>query len=169
MDPLALTSRALAEPWRLWTGHLAHFGAGHALANALALAVPLVLSPRRDWPRMALALLLGVPLLSLLLLPALGDGAYRGASGLACLLWALVGLRLAVRRGAAPVGLLLLGGLALKLGVEAALGVPFLARPDGWQTLPAAHLWGTALGLAFALPGLAHRAHLGGEARAGAR
>jgi membrane associated rhomboid family serine protease len=152
MDPLALNAQALAEPWRLWTGHLAHFGWEHALANGAALGLPLLLACRRDRLRLLMGTLLLAPLLSLLLLPILGEGQYRGASGLACALWALVGLRLGQRRESASVGLLMLSGLALKLGTEAAFGTCFLLRPGGWQTLPAAHLWGTALGLTFALP-----------------
>ncbi|HLP30500.1 MAG TPA: rhomboid family intramembrane serine protease [Geothrix sp.] len=152
MDPLALTSEALREPWRLWTGHLVHFGWEHSLANLVALAAPLLLAGRHDRRRVAFLLLVGAPLLGLLLLPSLGGADYRGASGLACGLWALVGLRLAGRGESAPVGLLMLGGLGLKLGLEAALGSCFLLHPEGWRTLPAAHLWGSLLGLILALP-----------------
>ncbi len=151
MDPFALTADALREPWRLWTGHLAHFGWEHLFANTMALAVPFVLVAPRDRRRLLGTALLLAPLLSLALLPGLGTGQYRGASGLACALWALVGLRLTLRRESQGVGLLLLGGLLLKLGAEAALGSSLLLRPEGWQVLPAAHLWGTLLGLAFAL------------------
>jgi membrane associated rhomboid family serine protease len=153
MDAFALTAEALREPWRLWTGHLVHFGGGHALANDVALAVPWILAAARDRRRLALAMLILPPLLSLLLLPSLGGGAYRGASGLACALWALAGLRLAARRESLAVGQLMLGGLACKLAAEAALGTAFLVQPEGWSTLPVAHLWGALLGLAAALPG----------------
>lgn len=153
MEPWSLTAAALHVPWRLWTCHLAHYGWEHALANAVALLVPLLLLPARERGRMALALVLIAPLLSLALLPSLGSGEYRGASGLACALWALAGLRLAQRRESLPVGLLLLGGLGLKLAAEAALGACFLVRAEGWQGMPAAHLWGAILGLCFALPG----------------
>jgi membrane associated rhomboid family serine protease len=152
MNPLALTPDALHEPWRLWTSHGIHFGWEHGLANVVALAVPLLLASRQDRRRLLLALLAGAPVLSLLLLPSLGGAEYRGASGLACLLWALVGLRLAVRGESAPVGLLMLTGLGLKLGLEASFGSCFLLRPDGWQPLPSAHAWGALLGLAMALP-----------------
>ena len=152
MDPWALTADALREPWRLWTGHLAHYGWEHALANGIALAVPLVLLPGRDRRQAGLALLLLAPLLSLALLPRLGAGEYRGASGLACALWALAGLRLTGRRASAPTGLLLLGGLGLKLAAEAILGSSLLVRAEGWQALPAAHLAGALLGLAWAVP-----------------
>ena len=58
MDAWSLTAAALHEPWRLWTGHLAHFGREHALVNAVALAVPFALAPpglRRDLARAVLA------------------------------------------------------------------------------------------------------------------
>jgi membrane associated rhomboid family serine protease len=152
MDPLALTAEALREPWRLWTCHLAHFGWEHALANLVALAVPALLVPRRERGRFLLVLLLAAPLLGLLLLPGLGQGQYRGASGLVCVAWSWVSLRLVARRESLATGLTLLGGLALKLALEAAFGRGPLAAHPGWQTLPAVHFWGTLLGLATALP-----------------
>lgn len=151
MDPLVLSAEALREPWRLWTGHLIHHSWSHALANAVALAVPWILASPGDRRRLALATVLIPPLLSLLLLPSLAGAEYRGASGLACALWALAGLGPLLRRESAAVGALLLGGLALKLILELALGAPFLARAEGWQSLPQAHLWGALLGLGAAL------------------
>jgi len=146
MDPLALTAEALREPWRLWTGHLVHFGWGHALANAAALLVPVVLLRRQDRGRFLLTALLLAPLLSLALLPSLGGGQYLGASGLACALWAWVGLQLLSSKVSLPVGMLMVGGLLLKLLAETMLTDGFLLHPEGWQVLPAAHLWGTVLG-----------------------
>lgn len=159
MDPLALSVEALREPWRLWTGHFVHFGGAHALANAIALAVPWLLAASGDRRKLALAMVFIPPLLSLLLLPSLGDAEYRGASGLACALWAQAGLGLLLHRDSGPVGALLLSGLALKLMLEAALGAPFLVRAEGWQSLPQAHLWGALLGLGagFAGSGLSGR------------
>lgn len=154
MDPFALTPAALQEPWRLWTGHLVHYGWGHALANTVALGAPWVLVPRGERLRLAWILVLLAPLLSLLLLPSLPAGAaYRGASGLACALWAFVGLRLAGQPASRRSGALLLLGLVLKLGLEVALGSGLLAAPGGWHSLPAAHLWGGLLGAGLALPG----------------
>jgi rhomboid family GlyGly-CTERM serine protease len=157
MDSLALTWEALREPWRLWTGHLVHFGWEHALANLVALAVPMLLLQRRDRERLLLALLLAAPLLSFLLLPGLGQGQYRGASGLACVAWAWAGLRLASRRGSYSIGLAMLGGLALKLLLESFFGMGLLAAHPGWQPLPAAHFWGSLLGLVAAVPALRRR------------
>lgn len=152
MDAFALTAEALREPWRLWTGHLVHFGWGHALANAVALAVPWILAAPRDRRRLILAVLVLPPLLSLLLLPSLGGGEYRGASGLACACWALVGLRLALEEAPSTLGRVMLVGLLLKLAAETVFGGGVMLRPEGWSTLPAAHLWGAGLGLLAALP-----------------
>lgn len=154
MDALALTADAFREPWRLWTGHLAHFDWEHLLANLAALLVPLVLVRRQERGRLLLAALAAAPLLSLALLPGLGDGQYRGASGLACALWAWAGLRLAARRESLAPGLLLLGGLAFKLSLESALGTCFLAEHPGWRALPPAHAWGALFGLGLAASGL---------------
>jgi membrane associated rhomboid family serine protease len=152
MDPLSLTTEALREPWRLWTCHLAHFGWGHTLANAFALLVPVLLVPRNDRGRLLAVVLLAAPMLSLLLLAGLGSGHYRGASGLACVLWAWLGLRLLSTENARSVGLMMLGGLLLKLAAETGFSGCSLLRPEDWQALPAAHLWGTFLGLTCALP-----------------
>ncbi len=142
MDPLALTAEALREPWRLWTCHVLHHGWGHLLANGVAIAVPLLLARRGSLRSLLPLLVLAAPLL-----PLLDGGAYRGASGLACTLWALVGLDLATRRESAGVGLLMLGGLVVKLAAESALGSPLGGPAAGWQPLPAAHGWGALLGL----------------------
>jgi rhomboid family GlyGly-CTERM serine protease len=156
MDLLALTADALREPWRLWTSHLVHFGWNHVLANTLALAVPAILVRRQDRGELLITAFLVMPLLSLLLLPGLGPSHYRGASGLACALWAWVGLRLAIRRESFSAGLALLGGLALKVTLEGAFGSSLMPSQQGWQSLPAAHVWGALLGLAASfqrLPG----------------
>lgn len=152
MDPWSLTRAAMIEPWRLWTGHLVHYSAAHALSNAFALAVPLILLPEAERPAAIRALLIGAPLLSLTLLPLLSGGdAYRGASGLACILWALAGLRLCRPGEAVPVGLLLLTGLTLKLAAEAMALPSGLVPAGGWRALPAAHLRGAMVGLVLGL------------------
>jgi len=147
MNPLALTSEALREPWRLWTGHLLHFSWSHALTNLVAFAIPSFLAHREDRLRLGLLLLGIAPLLSLLLLPSLQGGHYRGASGLICALWAMVGLRLTRRNEARTAGFLMLGVLGLKLALEAHLGRGVISPGSGWQPLPVAHVWGTLLGL----------------------
>jgi membrane associated rhomboid family serine protease len=138
-----LTPAWPTQPWRLWTCHLVHFGAAHALLNLAALAAPFVLLPARG--RLALGLALLAPVLSMLLLPGLDGGSYRGASGLACVAWAMAGPAL-VRRDRL-LGGLWLGVLAAKLGLEAVRGSALLAGGTGWASLPAAHAWGALLGL----------------------
>jgi hypothetical protein len=73
--------------------------------------------------------------------------------------WAGAGLRLLATEDSTPAGLLMLGGLLLKLAAETVSGSCFLLRPEGWQALPAAHLWGTFLGLSCALPARFRRHH----------
>ena len=147
MNPWARAQGAWAEPWRLWTCHAVHYGPGHLLLNLGALAVPFALGPRR-W-RMALGLFLLAPVLSLALLPFLGDGQYRGASGLACAAWSMAGCALLRERRTRAEGALLLGFLGLKLLVEALSGAPFMPRGPGWVSLPAAHGWGAVLGAGY--------------------
>jgi len=151
MDALALSAEALREPWRLWTGHLVHFGWEHALANTCALLVPALLVPREERRRLLAVAVLAAPLLSLLLLAGLGQDEYRGASGLACALWAWAGLRLLSSKASPPVGMWMLSGLLLKLLAETMLTGGFLLHPEGWQVLPSAHLWGSVLGVLAAL------------------
>ena len=143
MNLFVLTADWATQPWRLWTCHLVHFGAAHALLNLAALAAPFALLPARG--RLALGLTFLAPILSLLLLPGLEGSTYRGASGLACVAWAMAGPTL-FRRDRL-LGGLWLGVLAVKLGIEAMLGATFLAGGIGWTSLPAAHAWGALLGL----------------------
>lgn len=100
-DSLEYQRRAVldGELWRLWTGHLVHFSAGHALWDGLACLIPaawlwregkgnaLVFTLGLAAPLIALALLVWVP----------GMVVYRGASGLAVTLW-VAALDLAWRR-----------------------------------------------------------------------
>lgn len=146
MDSFALTAEALKEPWRLWTGHITHFGWEHALINLTALAIPTLLAHPKERLRIVLSLLVVAPLLSLMILHQLEGGQYRGASGLACAIWALVGLRLARKQESPWLGVLLLGLLSLKLILEARLGSG-LVHSGVWQLLPIAHLGGAGLGL----------------------
>lgn len=147
MEPFELNALAFQEPWRLWTGHLAHFGARHALLNLAALGVPWLLADRQGRRRLALALLLAAPLLGLGILGQIEDGTYRGASGLACLAWAMTGAALAAQPGSRTPGLLMLGTLTLKIAAECTFGAAFSRPGLGWEPLPAAHAMGAGLGL----------------------
>lgn len=141
-DPWSLDPAALAQPWRLFTGHLAHWSLGHLLSNVLAGLVPWLLMDGAERRRSRLGLALLAPLLSLALLPALGEAPYRGASGLVCALWAWAGLV----RWADWEGKALLGLLGLKVLAELlAWGSPMGAIAQ-WRSLAWAHLFGALLG-----------------------
>ena len=149
MSPWDLAPTALQEPWRLWTGQIAHWGLDHAAANLVACVIPLALldAPRRKALLWGLPILL--PLLSLVLLPGL-DSPYRGASGLACLLWAASGCGVWAS-GRWRLGGTLLVLLGLKLVMEAAFGPGPLAQDAQWRVFPQAHRWGALLGLGVGL------------------
>jgi len=149
VNPFVLEAGAWAQPWRLWTCHLVHFGPWHALLNLAALAAPFAVLPRALRPRLVLGLALAAPLLSLALLPLIGDGTYRGASGLACTAWAAAGL--ALLRDRRPEALALLGLLGAKLAWEAFRGAPWMPGGEGWTALPAAHGIGALAGLGWGL------------------
>lgn len=141
--------------WRLWSGHLVHYSASHAAADATALgAAGLLAEPLVGTRRFALVLLGGAAALSLgLLACAPGLAEYRGASGLAMLAAVLAGVpvwrrRPALRWPLAAAALL----LAIKTGAEAGgQGAALASLPDGVTVAWQAHLLGAALGLAAAL------------------
>jgi rhomboid family GlyGly-CTERM serine protease len=148
LTPAAVTS---FEPWRLWTGHLVHFGPAHLRGDVLAFALWAALLERESRALLLRLLLLGTPLLSLALLlgsPSLGQ--YRGLSGLDCTLV----VALLLRRGLPdpklrPLAWLGLGAFAAKCGYELAWGHAVLA-PDlgpGVRLLPLSHVLGALLGL----------------------
>jgi len=149
LNPFVLARGAGLEPWRLWTCHAVHFGPRHALVNLAALAAPFVLVPPQVRPRMVLALALLAPVLGLAILAVLDHGQYRGASGLACAAWSMAGFHL-LRTGTARMeGGLILALLALKLIAEAMTGHGLMPPAGDWESLPAAHQWGTLLGALF--------------------
>jgi rhomboid family GlyGly-CTERM serine protease len=139
------------EGWRLWSGHLVHFGLPHAWFDALALAALVfgalqTLSPAR----LLGAGLVVAPLLSLSVLglePGLQE--YRGASGLvvALLAWTVADLW---RRRAVPRRWLALGAIGLvgKVAWDAGPGrhVASGVLPAGVAVAWSAHLAGAVLG-----------------------
>jgi rhomboid family GlyGly-CTERM serine protease len=149
----ALGPRALAdgELWRLWTGHLVHFGPAHLRGDLLAFLVWAALLESESRRALAQILLLVAPLLSLSILfcyPTLEQ--YRGLSGLDCslvvtLIWSR-GLQSARLRS---VGALGLACFVFKCAYEVVVGKAILA-PDlgaGAKLLPLAHVLGAVLGL----------------------
>jgi rhomboid family GlyGly-CTERM serine protease len=146
------------EPWRLLTGHLAHFGASHFVYDTIVLLALGTFAEVR-WPR-ATRLALGlsavlIPLVLLLAMPALAT--YRGLSGLDSTLFAVLVTRLHVERAfstrlsrwlPAIAGL----GFLAKLVFELATRTTLFVEPSAlFAPVPLAHLVGATLGLAVAL------------------
>jgi rhomboid family GlyGly-CTERM serine protease len=121
------------QVWRLWTGHLVHYGPRHL---GLDLAVFLVAGAWLEWiaPRLARWFyVLAPPAISALLLwgdPALDR--YAGLSGVATGLLVLLALVQLRRRTGEPrwfwFGVLLL--VAVKIIIETALRAPLFAQFD---------------------------------------
>lgn len=165
MTPFELTASALREPWRLWTGHFAHWSPGHSVVNLGACLLPLAFLPSEARRHLLRALPWLLPLGSLLLLPFLAGRPYRGASEMACLLWVASAFPLAHEGRWAEAAVFGLGA-GLKAALECLAGSHPLAPASGWEGLPLAHVTGAALGLAWGLhrafvPGMAPP-HLGG-------
>lgn len=136
-----LTSEALeGETWRLWTGHLVHWDAGHLLLNLAAAVPPLLML--RPWQRRLLAgqLVLIAPLLSLLLLQIGGFDELRGASGLLASAWCIAALT-QIRDGRMRAGLLFAALLAVKLLLDRVQAAPLAS--DAFAVSTVAHAGGT--------------------------
>ena len=143
--------------WRLWTGHLVHYSAQHALIDlATALVAGLIATQSFGARRVLCALALGALFISIVLLLIAPDCAhYRGASGLAVLLAVMAGAGLWRQAHGNHVAMvraalaLLAVALAAKIAAEAhgfSLGGSDLP-PDvmvAWQ----AHLLGAVAGMA---------------------
>jgi rhomboid family GlyGly-CTERM serine protease len=143
------------ELWRLWTCHLVHYSASHALADyASAVAAAAIAGQLHGWRRLAGALLLAAPLIATgLLLLAPDCQYYRGASGLAVMLTVLAAVALWRRAGArARLPLALLGlALAAKIAAEAwGLTANWSALPAGVRVAWPAHLLGAGCAAIFA-------------------
>lgn len=137
--------------WRLWTGHLVHFGSSHLIWDVA------VFLPAGCWletlrPRATHALyLLSPPVISvLLLLFDLQLQRYAGLSGVAIgtlLLLALVQLGDRSPQAWLWWGILLL--IAVKLTLELAKGAPLLVRDfQNVRNVPLAHFGGLGCGAA---------------------
>ena len=148
-----------ALPWTLWTAPLLHFLWPHLLANALALAALAVLgtalqATRRD----ALALFLAWPLGTLALKAWPAIGGFYGLSGVVHAAAAIVAVRALATPSARWLGLLLGGGLAIKLALERGWQVPVgFDSAWGFNVVFAAHfasaVAGALLAIVFALFG----------------
>jgi len=140
-------------PWTLWSGALLHRLAPHALANMLALAALAVLGATLGArPRDALALLLAWPLGTLGLRCWPQVAAYWGLSGPIHAAAAVLALRALTTADTRWLGLLLGGGLSVKLALEHGWESP-IGFDAGWgfNVVFAAHLSGALAGTLLAL------------------
>jgi rhomboid family GlyGly-CTERM serine protease len=150
---LALDRNAVAagEWWRLWTAHLVHFSARHAVLDASAALLLGHLAERFLGRRfIAIMLLVGAPLLScvlLLLVPGLME--YRGASGLATVLGAIAGVGLWRARPRVRIPVMVLGIVFLAKLASDAFAAPMTLTnlPIGVDVAWQAHMLGIAFGL----------------------
>ena len=141
------------QPWTLWTAGLLHFLWPHLLGNALALAALAVVGASLGaTPRDALALWLAWPISTLALLMWPPIGGYYGLSGVVHAAAAIVALRAMAQPPLRWLGLLLGGGLMIKLALERGWVVP-VGFDSGWgfNVVFAAHLTGAAAGAAMAV------------------
>lgn len=142
------------EWWRLWSGHLAHFTLSQLIADSgLVLLLGLALQRFITPSRFAILIIVALPLMSLLLLWLVPEmSSYRGASGLAAMLWLMVGLHLSLqaKTGSTPIwiGPLFILLLIGKVAGEALSLFPSLSElPAGVVVAWQVHLFGMVIGL----------------------
>jgi rhomboid family GlyGly-CTERM serine protease len=151
---------ARGELWRMFAGHLAHFGADHLLWDVAALLVLGTMGEARERRATFAGLLTGAALAISLAVWVWQPrfATYRGLSGLDSALFGLVCARLvgdgrrARHAFSVWLGALALGGFALKCGFELVAGETVFAAGGGesYAPVPLAHLVGWAVGVAVA-------------------
>ena len=141
------------EVWRLWTGHVVHFGLSHFTWN-LAVFLPAGVWLERLWPAVtrwfyALSPLI-ISIALLILDPTLAR--YAGLSGVATGMLVLLACLQLGRRQQEPAwfwaSVLTLVGI--KIGVELFTGAPVFVSGFGHiRTVPLAHIFGIIAALVF--------------------
>jgi len=157
-DWLAYDRQAIlsGQWWRLWSGHLVHYSAWHALVDAtMLLLCGYVLEPLIGTRRLCVALRWSAPLIALLLLltvPALAY--YRGLSALDVMMAAMALVALWRSNGIPRTWLALLAALLLLKTAGEALGFHFgsSSLPHGVRVMWQAHALGAIFGLLAILP-----------------
>lgn len=141
------------EIWRMWTGHVVHFGSSHFIWN-LAVFVPSGCWLERLWPVRTRWFYLACPLVISLALLWLDPSLvrYAGLSGLATGMLVLLAGRQLGRRKQEPawfwLSVLIL--VAAKIVLELFTGTPLLV--SGFadvRTVPLAHIFGAVCGVVF--------------------
>jgi rhomboid family GlyGly-CTERM serine protease len=146
-EVFALTaSAARGGVWRLWTGHLVHYGIAHLATNVFAIGVPLTLVDRRDRWAILVALMTLAPAISIALLTSTRFDEYRGASGLAMAVWMMAALSLMGKEARNDRR----AGVTLLLLVVAKLVAETMGTGHVWAgvaPLPLAHVAGAVAGV----------------------
>lgn len=157
-DRLALLSGQL---WRLWSGHLVHFSARHAITDAAALfLIGAVLEPLLGTRRLCLALGWGAALIGLALLLGLPELThYRGLSGLDVMMAVMALCTLWQHRTLPRYRVAALAALLVFKTASEALGITLgsSSLPMGITVMWQAHALGAACGV---LETLFHRRSL---------
>lgn len=137
------------EFWRLWTGHLVHFGPSHLVADLIVFLIAGVWLERISPPKLRWLLLVLPPVLGVVLFRGEpGMTRYGGLSGVTAGVITVLGLELVGERGWRGIGTVLLLVLGLKIGFELIRGAPLVAdfAADGVRSVPLAHVAGGLLG-----------------------
>lgn len=149
--PLLRSELLAGQWWRLWTGHLMHFGAHHAAIDVLSLLMAGSIAEGQLGRRLsALAWLIGMPVLSMGLLVLAPDlGEYRGLSGMVVMLGCAAGSVLWRRERSARKYLSVLALLLLlRMGLDAAgIAIDGSTLPPDVAVVWQAHGLGILLGL----------------------
>jgi rhomboid family GlyGly-CTERM serine protease len=133
------------QVWRLWTGHLVHFGPGHLFWN-LAVFVPVGCWLERLGPALMRWFYLVCPLVISAGLLAFDRSLvrYAGLSGVATGALVLLAGRLQSAESGQPVWVWtgVLGLVGAKIGLESFTGTPLLSGAGDFRAVPLAHLGG---------------------------
>jgi rhomboid family GlyGly-CTERM serine protease len=141
------------EVWRLWSGHLVHFSAAHAMADlAVLIAAAAIAEHEIGARRTAFVLFAGAPLISLglaLLLPDLA--IYRGSSALSILLGSIGGALIWHRAPRMRPALWCIGAVVIvKIVIDAVGWLPGLSSvPDGIRVAWQAHAMAAILAAVY--------------------
>lgn len=150
---------AASEPWRLVTGHFAHFGGNHLAWDLVVFAGLGAIVECRSRTAFLVVTLGSACAIAVAILAAMPEiDRYRGLSGIDSALAVYLAAHFLVAaenrpRAARVVAAVALGGFFLKTAWEAATGATLFVdhTSAGFVPLPLAHLVGGAVGGAVAL------------------